>query len=414
MSWKNAEISDVNLMSVRGEKVPSAELSPIQRNQMFDVDNHGFPVLTDKNISLISTLFANDAAYSKNKPEFKLDKRSYEEETVELFNGMFSRNRDISAKNVERAVYRVNSDNSTSLPTLSGSKKGNASGKPTQAEIVALMGISDGLVIDDMEDDKKDKKSAKKLNGGSLLTANAIAEMISVGFGENGDENTFKKALLEGQPSLVYKIAHAAEGMVNDAMSQEATQRTAPFLFGKKIDKNNFSFATKFCHHVCKRLDGGIDQYCIYDSVVHEFLPYYACEYLDADTIDKICGSRLEADTPREKYKAVNNKIESWRSYLAQDGIDEGYGYERYRNLYDAVLVAVNKWRDAWKKCSANQTDVIQHFFGKEQYDKLGYADFDRFIWYFFKNQWRKTEARELLKTWGSDCHGATGDFIGR
>ena len=404
MSWEDVEIDKEKLMDVKGELQSSADLPPFIQGQMFDVDTHGFPVFTDKNRVLLDVLFKNDVAYSK------VITGEYEAEMKEIFKGMFNADTpEEQQTNIRRAVYRVNRDNSTSLPTLSGSKKETASGKPTQKYIVELLKISSGERLDGKEPGKKAKKEPgkeaenkeyeKKLTGGSLLTARAIIDMIP--FDRNLNKGV-ENALLAGEADLVYKIAHAAEETVNNALMQETERENDSGIAVKRIDKNNFSFATKFCHHACKRISEGSNEYCIYDSVVHEFLPYYACEYLDADTLGKICGFKLERTTNKEQYKKVNEQIEAWKKLSAQDASEkgEGYGYESYRNLYDAVLDAINKWRDAWRLCPNNQSRVIHHHRYADLCKKLDYCNFDRFVWYYYKNQWRKEEAKKLLKVW--------------
>ena len=61
MSWENVEIDKEKLMDVKGELRLSADFPPIIQSQMFDVDTHGFPVFTDKNMALLNMLFDNDA-----------------------------------------------------------------------------------------------------------------------------------------------------------------------------------------------------------------------------------------------------------------------------------------------------------------------------------------------------------------
>ncbi len=368
-------------MNVKGKIVPSTRLSSILQNQMFDIDMNGFPVLSDKNIALINLLFDNDSSYAKGD--------AYEEETTVIFKGMFSQDHNAAEENVRRAVYRINRDNSTSLPTLSsaGKEKNKSEKKLTQREIIDRLGISNKIVAE------KNGGKEKYITGGSLLTAEAINQMIQQGIHDDAGRS-FRQLLLEGEPKLVYLIAHAAEKAVNDCLGSTE----------ERINKNNFSFATKFCHHVCKRIgdENQDNRYCIYDSVVHEFLPYYACEYLDAGALNGICDYRdfdfkSSFVTPEEKYKKVVGQIGRWKDYVAQDASekDGGYGYVSYRKLYDAVLDAINNWRAARRYCPAHRADIIVCFPEEKNYDKLNYADLDRFIWYFFKNQRRKEKVRK-------------------
>lgn len=412
MSWKNVKIDKEKLMDVKGCSVQFAGLSLILQNQMFDVDLNGLPVFTDKNIALLNLLINNDVSYAG------VIESDYGKEMASIFKGMFDAG-SWSARqtNIRRAVYRVNRDNSTSLPTLSNGGKNNSAGKPTQAELIKLLGISagmrvDGKTIEEVKAEakkdgkkngggKKNGENEKILTGGSLLTAVAIMEMIASG--DDSHDNAFREALLAGQSDLVYKIAHAAEVAVNDALGRKSLQSADSKLGKKEVAKNNYSFATKFCHHACRGIGGGAGKYCIYDSVVHDFLPYYACEYIEADTLGGICGFKPEHTTFKERYKKVYEQIDAWKKLSAQDASEkgEGYGYESYRNLYDAVLDAINRWRDAWRLSPNNQSCVIHHHLDGDQCGKLDYCNFDRFVWYFFKNQWRKKETKDLLKKWG-------------
>ncbi len=414
MSWKNVKIDKEKLMDVKGCSVQSAGLSLILQNQMFDVDLNGLPVFTDKNIALLNLLINNDVSYAG------VIESDYGKEMASIFKGMFDAG-SWSARqtNIRRAVYRVNRDNSTSLPTLSNGGKNNSAGKPTQAELIKLLGISagmrvDGKTIEEVKAEakkdgkkngggKKNGENEKILTGGSLLTAVAIMEMIASGDDSHDNDNAFREALLAGQSDLVYKIAHAAEVAVNDALGRKSLQAADSKLGKKEVAKNNYSFATKFCHHACRGIGGGAGKYCIYDSVVHDFLPYYACEYIEADTLGGICGFKPEHTTFKERYKKVYEQIDAWKKLSAQDASEkgEGYGYESYRNLYDAVLDAINRWRDAWRLSPNNQSCVIHHHLDGDQCGKLDYCNFDRFVWYFFKNQWRKKETKDLLKKWG-------------
>lgn len=395
MSWKDVKIDKEKLMDVKGRSVQSAGLSPILQHQMFDVDLNGLPVLTDKNIALLNLLINNDVSYAG------VLESDYGKEMASIFKGMFDAGSwGARQTNIRRAVYRVNRDNSTSLPTLSNGGENNSAGKPTQAELIKLLGISAGMRVDGKtieevkaeakKDGKKNDENEKILTGGSLLTAVAIMEMIASCDDPHGNDNAFREALLAGQSDLVYKIAHAAEVAVNDALGRESLQSAASKLEEKEVAKNNYSFATKFCHHACRGISDGAGKYCIYDSVVHDFLPYYACEYIDADTLGEICGFKPEHTTFKERYKIVYEQIDAWKKLSAQDASEkgEGYGYESYRNLYDAALDGINRWRDAWRLCPDSQGNVIDHHLNDGQYEKLDYCSFDRFVWYFFKNQW--------------------------
>ena len=160
MSWKNVKIDKEKLMDVKGRPVQSAGLSLIFQHQMFDVDLNGLPVFTDKNIALLNLLINNDVSYAG------VIESDYGKEMASIFKGMFDAGSwSTRQTNIRRAVYRVNRDNSTSLPTLSNSDKNDPAGKPTQAELIKLLGISAGMRVDGktIEEVKAEKKLARRM-----------------------------------------------------------------------------------------------------------------------------------------------------------------------------------------------------------------------------------------------------------
>lgn len=168
MSWKNVKIDKEKLMDVKGRPVQSAGLSLIFQHQMFDVDLNGLPVFTDKNIALLNLLINNDVSYAG------VIESDYGKEMASIFKGMFDAGSwSTRQTNIRRAVYRVNRDNSTSLPTLSNSDKNDSAGKPTQAELIKLLGISAGMRVDGktIEEVKAEAKKVGKKNGGGKKNA---------------------------------------------------------------------------------------------------------------------------------------------------------------------------------------------------------------------------------------------------
>lgn len=138
----------------------------------------------------------------------------------------------------------------------------------------------------------------------------------------------FKERLLCGDPDLVCEIAKATKG------------------------RNNFSFATKFCSFTCRHAFEGTsnqDNYCIYDNVIANILPYYAYIFLGKKYIERT-KSNIE-----KTFKATGD-------------------YKGYRQLIDDII---------------EQSE-------KETGYKISRADFDSVIWYYYKGGNKKVS--ELLK----------------
>lgn len=103
---------------------------------------------------------------------------------------------------------------------------------------------------------------------------------------------------------------------------------------------NVFSFATKYCAFVSRYLCEQKDNYCIYDGVLANILPYYAWYYCGRKDLLKRTG---------------NSNIE---------GIYKNkYDYDGYRKLIDDIREA------AYKKYSYEVTR----------------EDFDNLLWYYYK-----------------------------
>ena len=120
--------------------------------------------------------------------------------------------------------------------------------------------------------------------------------------------------------------------------------------------KNNFSFATKFCAYTCVfARDIRSDNYCVYDRVLAEVLPYYSFLY-----------------SPNELYKSfcrINNRgrVVSDVSSRCKETRD----YELYCMLVDNIIDGVKEQSGLWH---------------------LPYKAFDQLVWYYFKGDDRKID----------------------
>jgi len=123
-------------------------------------------------------------------------------------------------------------------------------------------------------------------------------------------------ALNRGSPEVVITIAKSVKG------------------------RNVFSFATKYCAFVSRYLCEQKDNYCIYDGVLANILPYYAWYYCGRKDLLKRSGS---------------SKIE--------DIYKNNYDYDGYRNLID---------------------DIREAAFNQYSY-KVTREEFDNLLWYYYK-----------------------------
>ena len=87
--------------------------------------------------------------------------------------------------------------------------------------------------------------------------------------------------------------------------------------------RNNFSFATKFCHYAAFYLfdDEAKDNFSIYDNVVKKALPLYISFYADELGWDKQCKKTRWLLENRQSYETGNKYGERYLSYL--DTIDK-------------------------------------------------------------------------------------------
>ena len=120
--------------------------------------------------------------------------------------------------------------------------------------------------------------------------------------------------------------------------------------------KNNFSFATKFCAYTCVYArDIRSDNYCIYDRVLAEILPYYAYLYADGDIYRHFCRANSRG--------RIVSEVES--------RCKDEHDYALYRMLVDSVIRGVKEQSGLWH---------------------LPYKQFDQLLWYYFKGDDRKID----------------------
>mgnify|MGYP004484038551 FL=1 len=277
----------------------------------FDKDQNDMPLFTDKNIDFVNGMVENDSNYNQTDRE----------DVRKLFEGMFDDDPRKRMACIGRAVYEIDNENSTHLTAI---------GRHKVNDIMKKLDLKP-MVVEKMPDDGEEEKT---ITGGVLFTSQII----------NGIED-LKERLNEGDDRLVSEIAHASKTYLNEAHAAD-------------VNKSNFSFATKFCHWTCQYLKLR-DKYCIYDKVVASVFPYFVDNYASGELASWDC-----CRTKRVKgAKGSQELVSTIENYKKDDD-----GYTKYRNLYDAVLEGINKWRSE-----------------NNQNGEIGYRKVDRLIWYYFK-----------------------------
>lgn len=301
------EANGVNKLVIPYVKDEERTANPYQ----FDVDQNGVPLFTDKNIDFVNGMVENDSNYNQTDRE----------DVRKLFEGMFDDDPRKRMACIGRAVYEIDNENSTHLTAI---------GRHKVNDIMKKLDLKP-MVVEKMPDDGEEEKI---ITGGVLFTSQII----------NGIED-LKERLNEGDDRLVSEIAHASKTYLNEAHAAD-------------VNKSNFSFATKFCHWTCQYLKLG-DKYCIYDKVVASVFPYFVDNYASGELASWDC-----CRTKRVKgAKGSQELVSTIENYKKDDD-----GYTKYRNLYDAVLEGINKWRSE-----------------NNQNGEIGYREVDRLIWYYFK-----------------------------
>ena len=165
-----------------------------------------------------------------------------------------------------------------------------------------------------------------------------------------------------GDENAVFKIAHYSEKYAKEQL-------------GIEIKKNNYSFATKFCHHACvKGLDR--DLFCIFDAVVANILPYYIWVYAGRDAPDLDRYNRC-----RCKYNALNKFLNDCKEDRSVAG------YRQFREYYDEVREGINAWRKSNGQTGLKVPEISED-------GSITYQHIDKLIWYYFKGRSDKETAR--------------------
>lgn len=300
------EVNGVNKMVMPYVKDAERTANPYK----FDVDQNGVPLFTDKNINFVNGMVENDSNYNqKDKDKVR-----------EIFKGMFDDDPRKRMAYIGRAVYEIDNENSTRLTAV---------GQHKVDDLMKKLNLEPSVVIAMPDDEGK-----KTITGGVLFTAQII----------DGIEG-LKERLNVGDDQLVFEISHASKIYLNEAHVTD-------------VNKINFSFATKFCHWACQYLELG-DKYCIYDNVVASVFPYFVDSYASGELASWDCCRMKRVNGAKGSQELVST-IENYKK--------DDDGYTKYRNLYDAVLEGINKWRS-----------------DNNQNGEIGYRKVDRLIWYYFK-----------------------------
>jgi len=301
------EVNGVNKMVMPYVKNAERTANPYQ----FDLDQNDVPLFTDKNIAFVNGMVENDSNYNKT------DKK----ELCKIIEGMFVGDAYERMACIGRVVYEIDNENSTHLTAV---------GRHKVDDIMKKLDLKP-MTVEKMSDDGEGEKT---ITGGVLFTSQIIAGIEGL-----------KERLSVGDDRLVFEISHASKTYLNGAHVAD-------------VNKINFSFATKFCHWTCQYLELG-DKYCIYDNVVASVLPYFVDNYASGELASWDCCRMKKI----KRGKGGQELVSTIENYKKDDD-----GYTRYRNLYDAVLEGINKWRS-----------------DNNQNGEIGYREVDRLIWYYFK-----------------------------
>ena len=141
-------------------------------------------------------------------------------------------------------------------------------------------------------------------------------------------------------------------------------------------DRYTFSFASKYCTYMSRALFE--DNYCIFDKVICDILPYYAWVYLGKDY------TKLHHTKPRKKSmqkdQSLSSEIQKVSSIKDTFGKKDKGDYRGYRNLIDRIRYSA---KDLFKN------DYL-----------IPLKDFDHLLWYYFKGKnpnFRITNAVNLV-----------------
>lgn len=317
------------------------KLFKVQKNNpyRFDLDQHGFPVFSDKNLRLVWAMVENDSAYNSIEPN-----------TVKV---AFQKALNGDEKAIKQAVYFTDKVNSTHLATLRPADMDILTANKDKKEFQDVVKGN----FDDSDKGKDEDGDTPQLQNGRFMTARKIID----------DRFDLMRLIEKGDEQAVFKIAHYSEKYAKEHL-------------GIEIKKNNFSFATKFCHYACvnglgkEKLGRDRDLYPIYDSVVTQVLPYYIWAYSD----------KVEPD----KHGRCNTKYRILEKFLEDCRSDESpAGYREFRSYYNSAIAGIDRWRKENKQSGINVPEIREK-------GAFSYRHVDRLIWYYFKGR-RLDESKE-------------------
>lgn len=326
------------------------ELITVQKNDpyRFDLDQHGFPVFSDKNLRFVWAMVENNSAYNSVK-----DKRIKEVYKLALEGNPVA---------INQAVYLTDAINSTHLSVLGKAYSDAVDDEDSKIKSVeAVFGkctAPDPSVEPDETPDQAGKPVKKiELQKGRLLTAKGILD----------NHKGLVQRMEKGDPQVVSEIAHYSKQYAKKEL-------------GIEIKKNNFSFASKFCHYACvngfeeEKIGRDRDLYPIYDSVVTQVLPYYIWAY--SEKVEPSKHGRCNT-----KYRILEKFLEDCRSD------DNPAGYQQFRSYYDSVIKGIDRWREDTEQSGLNVRTIGEK-------GAFSYRHVDRLIWYYFKGR-RLVEAKK-------------------
>jgi len=248
----------------------------------FDVDKHGVPTFTKKNLAFLNGILKYDSNYSTS----------------------FNENNN---ENIQTYVGMLQYSNFFSFATGAGNGErdelGNA--KDTLYKVIESIDRINSTHLSSEGNSKKDDTSTSgKRNRGRAKVAEKIRDI--------GGEN-LKALLKEGDAGLVGTLANPSVG-----------------------GKHNFSFATKFCAYVSLYALGE-DNYCIYDEIVQSVLPYYAYIYVDENIFDEKYKNiyRTVKGTKANNYTSRNESLVN--QYKEADD------YAGYRTLINDIINGIEQ-----------------------------------------------------------------------
>lgn len=229
----------------------------------------------------------------------------------------------LTKKNFEFVKALIENDSNYRMPTdkLKNYKLILKEGFPkTEEEILLVVNLIDKY---DSTHLSSEGRGFKNFKNGRKITASKIKDLLN-----NCD---LEEKLRKGCSEPVHLIANA----VNEEHFK---------TYGTNKGRYNISFATKFCAY-SSLYAFNKDNYCIYDSVLNNILPYYAKMYCNVN--------------------------------ISNISIKTSEDYKKYKAIIDNII------------CSA----------GKMTGYKPSYKEFDDLLWYYFKGEnSRIKEAKNYLK----------------